>query len=121
MSLKITAPIVVLGLLALLVSWSKLLSDNRQEISIIQMDSIPIIKVNNIAISVELADTPKKQAMGLSGRETMAENRGMLFLYDKAGFYGFWMEDMRFPIDIIWFDEERKIIYYEKYPSGIFP
>lgn len=56
-------------------------------------------------ISFELADTPEEQERGLSGRSEVPHRYAMLFVFPKAGRYGFWMKDMRVPIDIVWLDE----------------
>lgn len=53
-------------------------------------------------ITVEVASTPETRAVGLGNRDALAEDAGMLFLFDRPDTYGFWMKDMRFPIDIIW-------------------
>ena len=68
------------------------------------------VRIGNNVLSVEIADTDTKRAQGLSGRTALAENAGMLFIFDVPGFYNFWMPNMRFPIDIIWIDENRHII-----------
>lgn len=68
------------------------------------------IKINNIPVELEIADTPEKKIRGLSDRADLSENRGMLFIYDTSGFYGIWMKDMKFPIDIIWIDKNGRII-----------
>lgn len=33
----------------------------------------------------------------------------MLFVFEKADYHSFWMKDMKFAIDIIWIDEDKKI------------
>lgn len=68
------------------------------------------IKINNIEILVEIADTSLKQAKGLSNRNFLKENRGMLFIFEKPNYYSFWMKEMNFPIDIIWIDENWQIV-----------
>lgn len=68
------------------------------------------IKFDKFSITVDIADTEELRSLGLSGRSRLAPNRGMIFIFDKPGFYGFWMKDMRFPIDIIWLDENWKVI-----------
>src|SRR3989338_8221873 len=51
----------------------------------------------------------------------------MLFIFDKPDNYGFWMKDMRFPIDIIWLDQNFKVVHVEKsvatstYPKVFYP
>lgn len=73
------------------------------------VQTLPAIKIRGASIEVELAKTPEEQAQGLSGKTSLPENQGMLFLYDKPGLYSFWMKDMNFPIDIIWVDENYRI------------
>lgn len=67
------------------------------------------LKINNVDLYVELADTPEKRVQGLSGRKELKNDRGMLFVFDKPNTYSFWMKDMNFPIDIIWIGEDLKI------------
>ena len=38
----------------------------------------------------------------------------MLFVFDHPAQYPFWMKDMNFPIDIIWIDENLKVIFIKK-------
>lgn len=61
-------------------------------------------------LSVEIADTIQKQGQGLSGRPSMKENEGMLFVFQESAPRSFWMKDMRFPIDIIWINAEGVIV-----------
>jgi uncharacterized membrane protein (UPF0127 family) len=68
------------------------------------------IKINNTIINTEIADTNSKQILGLSGRKNLNQNSGMIFIYNKPDYYGIWMKDMNFPIDIIWINENKKII-----------
>ena len=68
------------------------------------------IFIGNTKMIVEIADTAEKMALGLSGRKSLGENSGMLFLYSEPGMYSFWMKDMKFPIDIIWIGANGKIV-----------
>ncbi|OHA99929.1 MAG: hypothetical protein A3H52_02555 [Candidatus Zambryskibacteria bacterium RIFCSPLOWO2_02_FULL_39_26] len=63
---------------------------------------------------VDVVDTNYLLSKGLSGRMSLDEDQGMLFVFQKPDKYGFWMKDMLFPIDIIWFDQNFKIIHVEK-------
>ena len=69
-----------------------------------------IIKINNTNILVKAVISQKEKEKGLSGRDDLGENQGMLFVYDKPGFYEFWMKNMKYPIDIIWIDSAGQII-----------
>ena len=76
----------------------------------------PILKETRLGgqlFSIEIADTPAKRIRGLSGRSSLPENRGMLFIFEIPGQYGFWMKGMFIPIDIIWIRGNR-IIGLEK-------
>ena len=72
-------------------------------------DMIPL-SIHDAKIAVEIVDTPKKRQQGLSGRDDLAENKGMLFVYTEPETIGIWMKDMKFPIDILWFNAEKEVI-----------
>ena len=68
------------------------------------------ISINGVDLLVDIADTPEEQAQGLSGRDKMAENKGMLFVFPVSNIPGFWMKDMRFSLDFIWIAESGMIV-----------
>jgi uncharacterized membrane protein (UPF0127 family) len=75
---------------------------------LINRQNKPMILINNsIAVNIELAETQSVQAKGLSGREGLAENNGMLFIYSNYALRSFWMKNMNFPIDIIWIRDDK--------------
>lgn len=59
---------------------------------------------------VELADTDNSRAMGLMYREALAENAGMLFIFPTTQKRAFWMKNTLIPLDIIYFDQNRKLV-----------
>lgn len=59
---------------------------------------------------LEVADTHQKRLQGLSGRKSLSEDRGMLFVFPGPAFHSFVMRGMNFPIDIVWFDENFRVI-----------
>lgn len=71
---------------------------------------IKTISVAATTIKVEIADTELKRKRGLSGRMSLAEGSGMLFVFEESGMWGIWMKDMRFPLDIIWLNTNHKVI-----------
>ncbi len=72
------------------------------------------MKIGEIVLNIKAAVTNAERERGLSGKEGLAENEGMLFVFEKEGYYGIWMKDMNFPIDIAWLDKDKKITYIEK-------
>lgn len=71
------------------------------------------VQINGKVFKVEVADTIRSRAQGLSGREGMDEDYGMIFIFDSPAMQGFWMKDMNFPLDMIWIKGDS--------PSQIFP
>lgn len=85
-----------------------------------------ILKINDVLLNVDMASTDAERKKGLSGRDGLAEDEGMLFVFDSEGYYGIWMKDMNFPIDIAWLNKDKKIIYIESnvvpetFPKGFY-
>lgn len=67
------------------------------------------VRIGEAGFQVEIADNPVSQAQGLSGRESLPVENGMLFVFQKSDIQKFWMKDMKFPIDIIWIKENRVV------------
>lgn len=72
--------------------------------------------IDGHSFSVEIADSASKQMQGLSGREKLNENEGMLFIFKDSSIKTFWMKGMKFPIDIIWIKEGRIMEFSENLP-----
>lgn len=62
----------------------------------------------------DVADTPEKQATGLMNRISMAKDSGMLFIFEGNVEHYFWMKDTLIPLDMIFIDQEGKIINIHK-------
>jgi uncharacterized protein len=71
------------------------------------------LHAGRLSYRLDLATTSQQQAQGLSGRPSMASNRGMLFIFAHEDQQCFWMKDMRFPLDIIWTNAAHKVVYLE--------
>ena len=72
------------------------------------------VKILRLKSTAEVASTPETRALGLGGRESLAEGSGMLFVFDNEAKHSFWMKDVKFPIDIIWLDKNKKVIHFVK-------
>jgi uncharacterized membrane protein (UPF0127 family) len=72
------------------------------------------IRIQDVTLTVQLATTPAEQTQGLSGVPSMSANQGMLFVFDHQDYWTFWMIDMKFPLDIIWFNSARQVVFMEQ-------
>ncbi len=68
------------------------------------------LTLDGATVHVILAQTPADQERGLSGRDSLAADEGMLFVFPKDGTYSFWMKNMKFSIDIIWLSVEGRVV-----------
>jgi uncharacterized membrane protein (UPF0127 family) len=69
--------------------------------------TLPSGKVLQAEVMVELQDL----AMGLMFRPSLPEDRGMLFVFPTVDFHSIWMKNCKFPIDIVWLDEQRHVVH----------
>lgn len=74
---------------------------------------ITAIKINDIIITLEVADDYSEQINGLSNRKNLVDYHGMLFVYPRYQTMNFWMKEMNFPIDVIWI-KDNEIVGFEK-------
>ncbi len=85
------------------------------------------LTIASTTIEIEYANTPELRTQGLSGRNALPKNSGLLFVFDTEERAGFWMKDMNFPIDILWIDESRTVVHIERavtpesYPHIFYP
>ena len=86
--------------------WSK---DVPKTVSAVDA-SLHTVQLAGKTIRVTVADTPELRAKGLGGREGLAQDEGMLFIFDSDAKYQFWMKDMRFPIDILWIFASGQVV-----------
>ena len=69
-----------------------------------------LVSIGDATYTVDLAVTPEERQQGLSGREHMPQDVGMLFVFEEERPLNFWMKEMRFPLDIIWIDAQCRLV-----------
>jgi hypothetical protein len=72
------------------------------------------IEIAGVILTVEFAKTPADQQKGLSGRASLPVDHGMLFIFDHEATWSFWMHEMQFPLDIIWFNSTRQVVFMQQ-------
>jgi len=60
---------------------------------------------------VEIVDSDAERTRGLMDRESLDVDAGMLFIFERPGNYPFWMKNTLIPLDMIWLNSEREIVY----------
>jgi uncharacterized membrane protein (UPF0127 family) len=63
---------------------------------------------------IEVADDDAERARGLMYRDAMEANRGMLFIHDAEEPQAYWMKNTRIPLDILYFDDNRKLVSQQR-------
>jgi len=87
---------------------------NEEEIGKQAEKKIITLTMRGNTIYAEVVESPEDRNKGLSGRQEFREGEGMLFVFPKPDTYAFWMPDMHFSIDIVWFDENMKVVHVQK-------
>lgn len=72
--------------------------------------SQPWVELRGQRISVEVADDHAERERGLMFRDVLPEGTGMLFLHDQQEPLGYWMKNTRIPLDILYFDTDRRLV-----------
>ena len=74
---------------------------------------VPLTLPSGTVLQVEVMVKDEDRAMGLMFRPSLRRDRGMLFVFETSDFHGIWMKNCRFPIDIVWLDEGKKVVHVE--------
>ena len=85
------------------------------EVKLQQVDfPVGTIKIDDIVVSVKIADTDANMARGLMFEEKLPYDKGMLFVFDKPETRSMWMLNMQFNIDVIWFDDNGNVVSIDR-------
>ena len=81
---------------------------------------LSVLRVGEQSLGVEIADSAEEWSQGLSGRERLVEDEGMLFVFDDQVRRSFWMRQMRFSLDMLFIRDGRvnEIVRNVPAPSG---
>lgn len=67
------------------------------------------LQIGSKTYSMEWATTNHRRVHGLSNRESLPDNHGMIFVFPENGEHCFWMKDTNFALDILWLNEHKQI------------
>ena len=74
------------------------------------------VQLDDKILHVYIADTDPRRMRGLmfETESFLADDKGMLFVFDEPGNRSMWMKNMQFHLDIIWFNENGSVVAIEK-------
>ena len=76
--------------------------------------SQPWVELAGHRYQVEIADNDDERARGLMFRDAMADDHGMIFIHDAQEPQAYWMKNTRIPLDILYFDNDRKLVAQQR-------
>lgn len=94
----------MLAVSALAVSLSATTPTFAQEAMALPTDPEPLVAATSkgdVSFRIEIADEPAERAMGLMFRKDLADDQGMLFVFDQTQPVGFWMKNTPLPLDLL--------------------
>jgi len=65
---------------------------------------------NGVKVNAETMRSDVELMRGLMFRESLAPNRGMLFIHPSESTFHYWMYQTKIPLDMIWMDHDRRIV-----------
>ena len=68
------------------------------------------LKVSGRVFTVSVVISPDARRRGLSGKPELPSGTGVLFVFDTLSYQSMWMPDMKFPLDIVWLDENFHVV-----------
>ncbi len=76
----------------------------------VHLRTIDVICADQNTFKTYVANNEPDREKGLSIFKKINSDESMIFIFDTPMRYAFWMKDMKFPIDIVWLDENKKIV-----------
>ena len=105
--------VTLIGALLLLAGCNSRMHDSAPPpaTAVSQTPQARVIFPDGFAVRIEIAADEPTREQGLMYRDRLADDAGMLFFFAKKDEYSFWMKNTLIPLDIIWIDEQKKIVH----------
>lgn len=84
-----------------------------QEAMKLPVDAEPLIAATargDVPFRIEIADEPGERSMGLMFRKDLADDQGMLFVFEQTQPVGFWMKNTPLPLDLVFVGPDGKVL-----------
>ncbi|HEV2690805.1 MAG TPA: DUF192 domain-containing protein [Bryobacteraceae bacterium] len=87
-----------------------LASCGEKRSTILDLHSTDLTLPGGQVIHAQTMGTEWDRARGMAFHDSLAPDRGMLFLHETPGTYSYWMYQHYIPLDMIWMDDTRSIV-----------
>ncbi len=99
--------LVVLGVLGLAGLGVKVIVDKVNQPN-------ALVDLSGATFRVQISQTEPELARGLAGRTRLDNDEAMLFVFSENKTWGIWMKGMKMSIDIVWLDEQKRVVHVEE-------
>lgn len=79
-----------------------------------QLQPHATVRIGDGVFAARVANTHETREKGLSGTQSLRPEEAMLFVYDTDSRWSIWMKDMNYPIDIVWLNSKKEVVYIVK-------
>lgn len=86
-----------------------------------------LAKLGEAVLNLAIIEKNDDLVRGLSRHPIIGREEGLLFIFPANSRAGIWMKDMNFPIDVLWLDENMKVVSIKEnftpdsYPEVAYP
>ncbi len=67
--------------------------------------------MGNVPLDAVVLDTPEERELGLMRVRELPTGKGALFVFEREKMVDFWMKSVSFPVDMLFFDKQGKVLY----------
>lgn len=82
-----------------------------------QLQPTTVLSFGNGIFKARIANTPFTREKGLSGVTELGPQQAMILAFPSDDTWRIWMKDMKVPLDIVWLDHDKKVVYSVKNAS----
>jgi uncharacterized membrane protein (UPF0127 family) len=88
-----------------------------------QVDNINIdCKLGSFFIKLKIASTPESQSIGFQNAKLEPkDDEGILFVYPHETHASFWMKNVNFPLEILFFNSNKELVQHETMQPNTYP
>jgi uncharacterized membrane protein (UPF0127 family) len=79
-----------------------------------QLQPHTTVRIGDGVFKTRVASTEEDRVKGLSGTAKLHEGDALLLVFDHESEWPIWMKEMKYPIDIVWLNKDKKVVHIVK-------